>query len=261
MIQLNLVPDVKLELIKAQQHRNIVISSAIVVMIASVGVLVLLGFIIGGQALYTNNLTSQIKDKDQEFRKIADIENTVTVQNQLTSIQSTHEQKAMTSRVFNMLLEASAQGTDNSVTLNSFSVDTATSTIALVAQTDTRGFDAAEVFRKNIEGMKMFYVEADPEEAPNEFKDEPRTQDENELSVPIASEVNLSDLSYSQSDEDRRKTVSFRLTFVYDPLLFDPKVDILRIRGLDRGNVTDSYKRLPQSLFDTSEAANGGATQ
>jgi len=261
MIQVNLVPDVKLELIKAQQHRNIVIYSSIVVMIASVAVLVILGLVIAGQAVYTNNLTSQIKSEDAKFRDIADIDNTVTVQNQLESIQSTHEQKAMTSRIFNLLVEATAKDTANSVTLNSFSVDTATNTITLVAQTDTRGFDAAEVFRKNIEGMKLYYMEATPDTVPNEFSEEPKTTAKDEQSVQIASEVTLSDLSYAQSDNDQRKTVSFRLTFIYDPLLFDEKIDILRVRGLDRGNVTDSYKRLPQSLFDTSETNSEGAAQ
>jgi|GEM_PF-2073347 len=261
MIQVNLVPDVKLELIKAQQHRNIVIYSSIVVMIASVAVLVILGLVIAGQAVYTNNLTSQIKSEDAKFRDIADIDNTVTVQNQLESIQSTHEQKAMTSRIFNLLVEATAKDTANSVTLNSFSVDTATNTIVLVAQTDTRGFDAAEVFRKNIEGMKLYYMEATPDTVPNEFSEEPKTTAKDEQSAQIASEVTLSDLSYAQSDNDQRKTVSFRLTFIYDPLLFDEKIDILRVRGLDRGNVTDSYKRLPQSLFDTTETNNEGAAQ
>ncbi len=261
MIQVNLVPDVKLELIKAQRHRNIVISSSIIVMVASVGVLVLLGFVIGGQALYTNSLTGQIKDQDEKFRGIADIDKTVTIQNQLESIQTTHEQKAMTSRIFNMLLEASAKGTDNSVTFNTFSIDTASNTISLVAQTDKRGFDAAEVFRKNIEGMELYYKTADSETQPNEFKKEPLTQADDEQSVLIASDVTLSDLSYAQNDQDQRKTVSFRLTFTYDPLLFDEKIDILRIRGLDRGNVTDSYKRLPQSLFDTSGTSGEGGAQ
>lgn len=258
MIQINLVPDVKLELIRAQRHRNMVISSAIIVMIASVAVVVILGFVIGGQALYEKTLTDKITKLDKEFRGIKDIDKTVTIQNQLQSIQSTHEQKAMTSRIFDVLLEASAKDTDNSVSLNSFTVDAANKTISLVAQTDKRGFDAAEVFRKNIEGMKMYYVDADSNTLPNEFKKEPETKRKDEDSVKIASDVTLSDLSYSESDKDRRKTVSFRLTFGYNPLLFDETKDILRIRGIDRGNVTDSYKRLPQSLFDTTDTSNTG---
>ena len=257
MVQINLVPDVKLELIRAQRHRNIVISTAILVMIASVGVIVLLGATIGYQAVRTTVLTGQIKEKDEEFRSKPDIAKTVTIQNQLQSIQATHEQKAMTSRIFDVLLEATAKDTDNSVTFNSFTIDSTEKTISLVVQTDKRGFDAAEVFRKNIEGMKLYYVPADKETVPNEFKQEPVLQQRDEQSELIAQDVSLSDLAYSESDKDKRKTVSFRLTFAYNPLLFDETIDILRIRGLDRGNVTDSYKRLPESLFETA-GSNGG---
>ncbi|MBH2007920.1 hypothetical protein I8H83_04940 [Candidatus Saccharibacteria bacterium] len=257
MVQINLVPDVKLELIRAQRHRNIVISTAILVMIASVGIVVLLGVAIGYQAVRTTFLTGQIKDRDEEFRKKPDIAKMVTIQNQLKSIQATHEQKAMTSRIFDVLLEATAKDTDNSVTFNSFTIDSTEKTISLVVQTDKRGFDAAEVFRKNIEGMQLYYIPANKDTVPNEFKSEPVLQQRGEKSELIAQDVSLSDLAYSESDKDKRKTVSFRLTFTYNPLLFDETIDILRIRGLARGNVTDSYKRLPGSLFE-STGSNGG---
>lgn len=263
MIQINLVPDVKLELIRAQRHRNIVISTAILTMIASVAVIALLGTFIGYQTVRTNWLSGDIKTEDEKFRNKPDIAKTVTIQNQLESIQATHEQKAMTSRIFDLLVEASAAGTDNSVTFNTFNIDTSAKTISLVAQTNKRGFDAAEVFRKNIEGMKMYYLSYDEEtgrsKVPNEFSENPITEKKGEeQETQIARDVTLSDLSYAENDQDRRKTVSFRLTFTYDDILFDEKVDILRIRGLDRGNVTDSYQRLPESLFEVNGASNGG---
>lgn len=257
MIQVNLVPDVKLELVSAQRHRNVVISFAIISIIASAVVLLVLGLVIGGQVWRDNSLSNQITKKDNEFQSIEDIEKTVTIQNQLTSIQSTHEQKLMSSRIFDLLAEASAKGTDNSVTMNSFAIDTSTQTITLLAQTDKRGFEAAEVFRKNIDAMRIFYVKADADTLPNEFRATPRSSDDDEESQLIASEVNLTDLSYAQTADGNQKTVSFRLSFVYDPLLFDETVDILRIRGLDRGNVTDSYQRLPESLFDSVPQQEG----
>lgn len=251
MVQINLVPDVKLELINAQRHRNVVISVAVMSIIASVAVLIVLGIVIAGQTWNESRLTTKIKEADKEFRSIEDIDKTVTIQNQLTSIQSTHEQKIMSSRIFNLLAEASAKGTENSITMNSFVIDTELQTITLLAQTDTRGFEAAEVFRKNIDAMRIYYLPAE-DKVPNEFTEEPKIKDKDEQSQLIASEVTLSDLSYSQTGNDQQRTVSFRLTFTYDPILFDEEVDILRVRGLDRGNVTDSYKRLPESLFDST---------
>lgn len=256
MIQINLVPDVKLELISAQRHRNMVISVSVIAMIAAVAVVIILGIIIGGQKIAEGAVTRNIASADKEFREIQDIEKTVTVQNQLESIQSTHDQKNMTSRVFDLLAEASAKGTENSVTLTSFSIDTESQRISLLAQTDRRGFEAAEVFRKNIDGMKLYFVEAS-DNVPNEFLAEPLIRRDNEQNETIASDVELSDVSYAQVEGQSQRTVNFRLSFTYNELLFDETIDILRIRGLARGNVTDSYERLPASLFDNSAPREG----
>ena len=152
------------------------------------------------------------------------------------------------SRVFDLLAEASAKGTDNSVSLTSFSVDAATQTISLLAQTDTRGFEAAEVFRKNIDGMQVYFVDRGSETIetiPNEFLAEPLVRHSDEDKAAIASDVSLTDLSYAQVEGQAQRTVNFRLSFTYNELLFDSTKDILRVRGLERGNVTDSYKRVP----------------
>lgn len=263
MIQINLVPDVKLELIKAQRHRNAVVSVSVISMIAAVVVVVLLGLVIGAQVVTRNIVTGNIEKADEKFRSIQDIEKTVTVKNQLESIQSTHDQKAMTSRIFDLLAEASAKGTDNSVSLNSFTIDTETQTISLLAQTDTRGFEAAEVFRKNIDGMRIYFIDAGrkiSQTVPNEFLENPATSHKEEQDEAIASDVILSDLSYAQVEGQSQRTVNFRLSFTYNDLLFDGTKDILRIRGLERGNVTDSYNRLPSSLFDNS-SPRGEPTQ
>ena len=260
MIQINLIPDVKLELVKSQRYRTVVMSVAIMVIVASLGVLVLLsGYVFGVQAALIHNTTNNIAREDEAFRNIEDIEKTVTVSNQLDHIQSSHENKAMTSRIFALLAEASAEGTENSVTVNSFDIDTTQQRITISAQTRQRGFDAAEVFRKNIEGMQMFYVTPETDAVATEFTDSPLTRHDDETSVKIASDVQLTNMVLAREDADgaQRESVSFRIDFMYDPLLFSQQVDMLRIRGLDRGNVTDSYTRLPQSLFNTPGAQGG----
>jgi hypothetical protein len=233
------------------------------VIIASLSVLVVLaGYVFGVQSALISRATNDIHKKDEAFRNIEDIEKTVTVSNQLNFIQTSHENKAMTSRIFDLLAEASAKGTENSVAINSFDIDATQNRISIVARTEQRGFDAAEVFRKNIEGMRMYYVEPDMEkgQAPTEFSDSPRTKHKNEKSLKIASDVSLSDMVLARDAEanNNRESVSFRIDFTYDPMLFSQKVDILRVRGLDRGNVTDSYTRLPTSLFTTPGGQGGG---
>lgn len=258
MIQINLIPDVKLELVKSHRYRAIVMSASIIVMLASVGVLVVLsGYVFGVQTALIHSATSNIEQADEEFRSIEDIEKTVTVSNQLGYIQSSHESKAISSRIFALLVEASAEGTENSVAINSFDIDTTQNIISISAQTQQRGFDAAEVFRKNIEGMRMYYMVPEADELATEFSDSPLTRHDDEQSAVIASDVILSNMVLARDGDDARERVSFRIDFVYDPLLFDQTIDMLRIRGLDRGNVTDSYTRLPQSLFNTTGSQGG----
>lgn len=260
MIQVNLIPDVKLELVKSQRHRTFVIFGSLVVIAASAAVLVLLSvYVFGVQTVLISNTTNTIKHEDERFRNIEDIEKTVTVSNQLRHIQASHENKTMTSRIFALLAEASAEGTENSVTIESFDIDTTQDIIGITAKTQHRGFDAAEVFRKNMEGMKMFYVEPKKDAMTTELSDSPLTKSDDEQSTTIASDVVLSDMVLVRDDRvgGAVESVSFKVKFTYDPLLFSEKIDMLRIRGLDRGNVTDSYTRLPQSLFASPSVKRG----
>ena len=51
MIQINLVPDVKQEMLRAQRMRNFTISMAIVVGLVAAGVVVILGLVYGAQVV------------------------------------------------------------------------------------------------------------------------------------------------------------------------------------------------------------------
>lgn len=250
MIQINLVPDVKLELVRTQRHRRVVISSAVIILIATTAVTAMLGiYVFGLQNLMKSSNHSNITQLDAEFQAIDDVGKTVTISNQFSKINGTHDagHKAMTSRIFDVLAAASSKGTDNSVSITSISLDTEMETISITAQTDKKGFDAAEVFKKNIESMTISYVKADQDGSiPDPTK-------ENVERFLMAKEVNLSDLSSGKDEKDSRQKVSFKLSFVYDPLLFSSELEVVSIEGLAEGNVTDSYTRLPDSLFSTSE--------
>ena len=88
MIEINLVPDVKQELIKAQRVRASVISIAILVGIVAVGVVVVLAiWVFAVQTARDVITTIHIKtSKARSFRKYEDISNTLTIQNQLSKL-------------------------------------------------------------------------------------------------------------------------------------------------------------------------------
>ena len=62
MISLNLLPDVKKDLLRVRRERNLVVSISVIVVGASIGVLLLLsgtlGVLIGAKALMENGISS-----------------------------------------------------------------------------------------------------------------------------------------------------------------------------------------------------------
>lgn len=250
MIQVNLIPDVKLELVRAQRQRNIIIAIAVIVSAAAGLVLVLiLSWVFILQQVQLSSLTSNIKTTHEEFMSISDIEETVTLSNQLGYIDASHEQKAITSRTFDLLTAISMHDTENSVAVSSFNIDTERRHITITAQTERAGYDAVDVFAKNFEALEMFYIDADRSEVPNALREETVTEHEDEMSTLVASNISVYDLAYTESEASSSRVVSFRVSFDYSDLLFSESIDLLRLEGLDGGNVTDSYQRLPESLF------------
>ena len=250
MIQINLVPEVKLDLIKAQRHRRMIISGVTIAIIAAVSITALLGiYVFAIQKLQIKSGAKSITDSHRKFIEIEDINKSVTIANQIANIDKTHESKNMTSRIFDVLAVASSKGTDNSVSATTIDLDTERKTITITGQTDVLGFEAADVFRKNMEAMKVYYV---PMNQDGTYNKSDTTGEE----FILASEVNLSDLSLGRNGADGQQRVTFKLSIVYDDRLFSSQIHILKIQGLNKGNVTDSYSGLPQSLFSSDDSSS-----
>ena len=157
----------------------------------------------------------------------------------------------MTSRILGILSVISQKGTPNEVNILSFALSKAEGTVSLVAQTKARGFEAADIFKKNIEALQVRYKPYNDDGSVPSSK-------ENEQQVTFASDVILSSPTTSQSENSGNgDLVSFNISFKYAKEVFSMKNYIDEIRGLGKGNVTDSYMRLPRDLFkDTDKAPN-----
>ncbi|MDO4684461.1 MAG: hypothetical protein Q4B06_02020 [Candidatus Saccharibacteria bacterium] len=255
MIQINLIPDVKLKLIRAQRQRNIVVSVAILVTIITLSMVVLTAiYVFGVQAFRDAAANQEIKKQYDSLRAVEDLDKTITIQNQLTHIDKTHANKQLTSRILNILSVASAKGTDNSVSILTFSFNKQDSSMTVTAQTDVGGFEAADVFKKNIEALRIFY---------KPYNDDGTIPSGNEklTSVHFASNVVLSSLGTTNSDNGDKRSVSFSISFTYAPEVFSMRHHIESIQGLSRGNVTDSYVRLPSNLFQKTKPKTPATTE
>lgn len=236
MIEINLVPDVKQEFIRAQRVRASVISVAILVGVAAIGVVVLLAFwVFAVQTARSVISDNTIKNENQKLSKVADVSNTLTIQNQLTKIVSTHDEKHVDSRIFDILTTINPPE-PNSVAITKLTLDSAESTIRIEAQA-VNGYPALEVFKKTINATKFEY-----------------TKDGQHQSISLASNIGDSDRSYGENAAGA-KVLRFTLTFTYPEELFSRTAQNATIVAPTKTNATDSFLGVPQSLF-TQKAAD-----
>jgi hypothetical protein len=242
MIEINLVPDVKQELIKAQRVRASVISVAILAGIVAAGLVVLLAvWVFAVQTARSVILDNTIQSESEALTSVEDINNTLTIQNQLSKLSTMHDSKTINSRIFDILTTINPSAPNN-VSITNLSLDHATSTITIAAQA-ANGYPALEVFKKTINATTFRY-----------------TGDGEQQSIPLASDMSDSERSYGE-DASGAKVLRFTLSFVYPTELFSRTAQNATIVAPERANATDSFQGVPQSLFtqranDTTEEEN-----
>jgi len=239
MIEVNLVPDVKQELIRARRTRSMVVSIAIITMVVSGGVVALLGlYVFAGQSVRGAFADKAIKDEYADIQKVKELPNMLTIQNQLRKISETHADKTVTSRLFDVL-SVIIPPAPNEVSLTSTKMDTETGTLTIDGQSST-GFIAYEAFKKTIAATKLVYFEEGSNDA---------------IEADLASDITDGERSYGE-DQDGRRVLRFSISFTYDEALFSPASKRMVVQGPNRRNATDSFVAIPDSLF-TVPASDG----
>lgn len=230
MIEINLVPDVKQELLKAQRVRASVISVAILVGLAAIGVVILLAFwVFAVQTARSVISDNTIKSESDKLSKVEDVSNTLTIQNQLSKLSAMHDSKNIDSRIFDILTTINPPA-PNTISITKLSLDSTTSTVKIDAQA-VNGYPALEVFKKTITATKFEYNE-----------------DGQKQSVPLATTISDSDRSYGE-DASGAKVLRFTLSFTYPDQLFARTAQNATVVAPTQSNVTDSFLGVPQSLF------------
>jgi len=233
MIEINLIPDVKRELLQAQRMRATVISVSIITSIAAAGVVVaLLLYIYGVQNVRGFVLDNSIKDGNTELEKTEDLSKMLTIQNQLAKITEFNSQKVMSSRVFDTL-SAVIPPAPNDVKVSLVSIDSTLGNIRIEGQ--TRGYDSMEVFKKTLDSGVIEYTDPNP-------------VDGGVKTDKLASAISIGEASYGE-DSTGGRVLRFTLTFKYSDKLFSPDVPDITYKLRVDGNVTDSYLGIPKSIF------------
>lgn len=231
MIEINLVPDVKQELIRAERVRAIVISVAMLTGIAAVGIVIAIGaWVLIVQTARGALLDNTIKSESAQLSAVKDLESSLTIQNQLGMLPALHEGKNTNARIFDTLATISPAA-PNEISISKLVIDAENKTIAIEAQA-AGGYSALEVFKKTIAATKFHF-----------------TKDGSEEVRPLAVSISDGERSYGE-DAEGKTVLRFALTFEYPEELFMAYVKDAKLVGPgSKTDVTDSSLGIPKSLF------------
>ncbi len=171
--EINLVPEVKMQMIKAQKVRNLVLFICILVSSIAAGAVVILFSVKSGQDIAMasqDRKILQLSDKLEEYTELDDL---LTIQEQLEGISAIGQKKTVLSRVFGAMTVMLPAGGD-SVKLSELRVNVETSSINIEGVADARNdplidYRVLESFKKGADLTKYDYgryVDVDGQEIP-----------------------------------------------------------------------------------------------
>lgn len=238
MIQINLIPQIKKEYLKARSLRNLVISTSIMAGLVLVGAVAILGVVFAGYVVASDFQDGEIKKRVKELTSIEDLDKVVTIQHQLESINSQHKEKSTNSRLFDVM-SAIVPPAPNDISISTLRFDPKEELIYIEGSA-SNGYEALEVFKKTIKHTMVQVVNG---------KDSER--------VPLATNISSGETSFGES-ADGQKVLRFSISFNYPSELFTSSGGSVHIESPSgKVDVTDSLVGVPESLFKSSTGISG----
>ena len=234
MIEINLLPNLKRELLKTRAMRNRVISISFLVGGASIAAVVVLALILGSQIAAEAVQSGVIKDRNDKLMAVEDLNKVVTIQHQLTKINEQHSGKKINSRVFDVVTAVNPVAPNN-VSFSDIKVNPESKTITLEGSA-VNGYSALETLKKTILNTKVQTTDGDKSSE-----------------VSLTKEIKDGDTSFGENSEGK-KVLQFSFSFEYAEELLAPAnngtVSVLTPTG--KVDVTDSRQGIPDSLFKSN---------
>lgn len=159
--EINLVPEVKAQMIKAQKIRNLVLFICIVVSSVAVGAVVVLFGVKSGQDIAMSSQDRRLAQMSDKMNSYSELSELITIQGQLEKISAIVDQKTVLSRVFGALGVMLSVG-DDSVKLSELRVNLETNVISMEGQADALvdpriDYRVLEAFKKSAALTKFDY--------------------------------------------------------------------------------------------------------
>lgn len=281
MISINLLPDVKKDLLKVRRERNMVVSISVIAVGVSVGILVILGIWMGSLAVIKASAEGRIKQAEStiETAKSNDqLDQYLTIQNQLAQIDGLKSAQPIYSRIMDYLIQLNPAYPNNvllsSVQLiSSSSEGNETGEITMTMDGTVGNFASLDVYKNTLVNAQIIYESKDEAastssditvvESGNSSNAGEVTGSSAEGMVQATRENLFTNVTVDESslgtDKDDPK-VTFSITVTFNPAAFSPEATNIRLEvprettsDGDRNAPTFNAEEMPETDDETVE--------
>lgn len=159
--EINLIPDIKMEMVKALKLRNFVFFLCIVVSAGAIVLTLFLGGIVIAQNATISGLDNSLTLASKTVKSYTDLDEFLTVQNQLNQLNTLSNKKKVLSRVFDVL-SALLPTNGDTITISEITVNLQENTLIFDAQADAGvepyiDYRVLEAFQKSMDYMRYDY--------------------------------------------------------------------------------------------------------
>ncbi len=230
MMQLNLLPDVKLDYLKAQRTRRLAMVISFIATAAAVALLIIMLAVEGFQKHTLSNINSDVSTQTSTLQKEPQINSVLTVQNQLESINGLHANEPAATRLFDYLNEL----TPLPVTIGNLAIDFNAHTLTI-----TGSADALSSVDQYVDTLKF-----------TKYTTGPHTQN-----APAFNTVVLSSFSL---DNTTSPPATYTITANFDPTIFNITKNVALI--IPTTVTTRSDREHPAPLFAQTHANDSSSS-
>ncbi len=222
MIQFNLLPDIKIQYIKARRQKQLVLLVSTITIVASMVLIVtLVSLVFVVQRKSISDLSHDITTASNKLKSTPDLTKMLTVQSQLKTLPLLHQDKPIASRIFGYI----TQSTPIAASISRLNVDFSLHTITMSGSANT--LETVNTFADTLKFATYHTTNAPKDE------------------VPAFSNVVLT--SFGRDS----KNASYTITFAFDPMIFSDTEEVTLT--VPNKITTRSQTEQPAALFQQSQ--------
>lgn len=277
MISLNLLPDVKKDLLKVRRERNLVMMVSIVAVIGSLAVLGLLFLWMGaltGLKMLDENKINDAKAKIETAKEDEQLDKYLTIQNQLAQIDGLKGGQLIHSRLMDFLVQLNP-AEPNNVFLRSVRLtadgEGESADLSVEIEGTTGNFASLDVYKNTLISAKLIYEDKPEDEveststsesdesssdAESSNNEDASSSSESTAVAEAASEMLFNEVSVVDSNLSS-DGVNFSISAIFNTTAFSPNITNIKIE-IPKEITSDGDRNAPLFNQTEDEESNDG---